>query len=530
MSAFLCLFATLSLHAEEISGLMPRTLVALFPSSVSDSNAETKAPYNSIFFTDLGRGWVVGSHGEMITTKDGGKTWEPQKRITAQHLQYIYFVDDNHGWVVGHNGTILATKDGGNTWAKQSSNTINDLTGLFFFDANTGWAVGSEQTLLRTSDGGKTWRRAYQDTYADILAYNGIAFAEKGKGWIWATNGLMFTDDGGETWRAAEGGLALDQVDGHWKAPTDGLAHVNQINWIHFADPKNGWALGARAKTGVVLTTHDGGQNWDEKAFRPYGDRGSCPVPMNGWILGQGTIIGKTVDGGQSWIRQDMSNPILGIFRPSNGFYFYDFRFLDSAHGWAVGEAYSHPAIATTNDGGETWTEQNDRFTFNDVPDDTPTEKEQMCSGTPPSVGAFLDPLYKIAEHGDLTDIPFLENVLGVNFHKGGMAGKTQYYKASPLLNTSLDIFLTNGPDAYHPKQDLLGSFILNNKSSGRLAGYIGDCMKITPDDLSSHFHGKFIYLGEESDGGTLGGPPSYRHVFRMELPARTGQKRANKD
>ena len=35
-----------------------------------------------LFFTDADTGWVVGWKGIIFHTKDGGKTWKPQKSGT----------------------------------------------------------------------------------------------------------------------------------------------------------------------------------------------------------------------------------------------------------------------------------------------------------------------------------------------------------------------------------------------------------------------------------------------------------------
>ena len=38
---------------------------------------------------------------------------------TRQLLTAIDFVDDKHGWAVGHDATVLSTGDGGQSWQVQ---------------------------------------------------------------------------------------------------------------------------------------------------------------------------------------------------------------------------------------------------------------------------------------------------------------------------------------------------------------------------------------------------------------------------
>ncbi len=58
-------------------------------------------------------------------------------------LRDIYFVDANTGWLVGSGGMILHTKDGGDTWDIQENPTRAWFETVFFVDANNGWAGGA---------------------------------------------------------------------------------------------------------------------------------------------------------------------------------------------------------------------------------------------------------------------------------------------------------------------------------------------------------------------------------------------------
>jgi hypothetical protein len=109
-----------------------------------------------IHFVDAEKGWVVGDHGTILYTQDGGENWLIQVSQTEAHLSGVYFVNSITGWAVGEQGVILSTNDGGEVWKPQTQDKTN-LWSVYFGDAKTGWVTGENGTILFTLDGGKTW-------------------------------------------------------------------------------------------------------------------------------------------------------------------------------------------------------------------------------------------------------------------------------------------------------------------------------------------------------------------------------------
>lgn len=145
---------------------------------------------------------------------------------------------------------------------------------------------------------------------------------------------------------------------------------------------------------GALLTSTDGGQNWQRRAIA---ERGDLSWPdlysirfasdgQTGWIGGEGGLILKTTDGGLNWKPQSSSTSenifrlvavspqtayasgtnglLLGTtdggahWQPQTfkgGFIFFDIAFTDAQNGWAVGE---FETIIHTADGGKTWVAQ----------------------------------------------------------------------------------------------------------------------------------------------------------------------------
>ena len=68
------------------------------------------------------RCWVAGSPGTRVFfSGDGGRTWQVGNTGQTLPIRDLTFVDDWHGWAVGDLGLILSTEDGGRTWQRQQS-------------------------------------------------------------------------------------------------------------------------------------------------------------------------------------------------------------------------------------------------------------------------------------------------------------------------------------------------------------------------------------------------------------------------
>jgi photosystem II stability/assembly factor-like uncharacterized protein/LmbE family N-acetylglucosaminyl deacetylase len=64
--------------------------------------------------------WVAGNPGTVVFhSADAGKTWEQQRTDCPTPLRSLCFIDENRGWAVGSLGTILHTRDGGRSWRPQ---------------------------------------------------------------------------------------------------------------------------------------------------------------------------------------------------------------------------------------------------------------------------------------------------------------------------------------------------------------------------------------------------------------------------
>ncbi len=132
-------------------------------------NSSATVYYMEITFTTPLNGYFCSTSGEIFRTTNGGTSWTIMG--LGSSLNSIYFSDVNNGWVVGSGGSIQHTGDGGNTYVNQTSGVTTWLSGVHFFDNNNGIVVGSAGTYLITHDGGNTWINRTSGTadYTDVF-------------------------------------------------------------------------------------------------------------------------------------------------------------------------------------------------------------------------------------------------------------------------------------------------------------------------------------------------------------------------
>jgi photosystem II stability/assembly factor-like uncharacterized protein len=297
-------------------------------------------------------------NGVVLTTHDGGATWETWRMAAAGIPDAVAFVNAKDGWVLSetlNRSFILATTDGGARWVKQYSGVVG-LADLEFIDADHGWAVGTwgwgggAPHLLTTTDGGATWTKRPAPGEAPFAPF----FLNTRQGWIAeGVSGhrhIFATTDGGATWKK------------------ESLPGYSDIEDIAFANPRDGWAVGTDflGERATIFATTDGGATWMRQLNRTF------PIPYSStnwahnlvsvavvdakrvWAVGGDGLILATSNGGRTWQQQ----------RSATAAWLGSVSFADARHGWIAGETddgngnFVSSVLLATTSGGETWTKQ----------------------------------------------------------------------------------------------------------------------------------------------------------------------------
>lgn len=267
-----------------------------------------------LFFVDDSFGWAVGSEIEgkdrnnpdkvyqvVKRTTDGGKTWETQlkelidkKNYHSINLLSLYFIDRTAGWIVGTKGTVLRTKNGGANWERQQSGTKLDLRRVHFSDAKKGIVMGdigsaigedsetdkkAKGVILYTEDGGKHWRVAWERR---PVLMSDLFFIDKDKVWVTVNTLeealLLYSEDSGKTWLEKH---KLSDINSNYYSPVYFLDKNRGVLFLQ------GDALVGNNKR--LLVTTDGGKTWSKRHI---------PLKKHPWHISEMFEKGRNNPGG----------------------------------------------------------------------------------------------------------------------------------------------------------------------------------------------------------------------------------------
>ncbi|ATE61229.1 WD40/YVTN/BNR-like repeat-containing protein [Thauera sinica] len=191
--------------------------------------------------------WAAGSRGKIVRSDDGGRTWARQAAPTAEHLQDIAAWDAQRAVAVGNRGVLLRTEDGGRHWSNVAvplSAVDNKLLRVRTTADGRAFAVGEMGALLGSRDHGRNWQRLMPE---QDVGLNGVAVV------------------GDRVWVAGERGLILHSADGGATWVRQPVPVARSLTAVAFRDARRGVAVGLN---GTILTTENGGLDWNDRSIR----------------------------------------------------------------------------------------------------------------------------------------------------------------------------------------------------------------------------------------------------------------------
>jgi photosystem II stability/assembly factor-like uncharacterized protein len=162
---------------------------------------------------------VVGEHGHVLYSDDGGSSWQQARVPTRQMLTAVYFVSPRHGWAVGHDGLVLTTDDAGENWRIQRDGLADQL---FRNRKNREDALARVDALQRALADSPAPERDELEAQLEDAEFD------------------------------------LEDAEQALEAPV----FASPLMDVWFQDPQRGWAVGA---FGTMLVTGDGGEHWSSR-------------------------------------------------------------------------------------------------------------------------------------------------------------------------------------------------------------------------------------------------------------------------
>lgn len=281
----------------------------------------------TIAFANADTAVMLGNHGVMLRSTDGGFSWSRNDNGPPRYLAALSFPTTDKGWAAGQEG-IFHTMDAGAHWHRQYDPGRARIKDLCFLDERTGWAVDDHSHVLATTDGGVRWKRTKLDApgHGILIA---VTFPDARHGWIAAEKGTLYsTEDAGATW--------TEQL----------LPVTGDIARIDFTPTGAGICL---THTGEGAATTDGGVSWRGWSFgRDYQPAAlaridDTTIVVLATINRQKTVVLRSSDHGRSWITTTISE---------SGMPGAAMHFEDRDHGLLV---LADGSMLTSVDGGLTW-------------------------------------------------------------------------------------------------------------------------------------------------------------------------------
>lgn len=200
---------------------------------------------------------AVGERGIIICSDDEGKTWIQAKVPVSVTLTTVTFFSPKIGWAAGHDGLILSTVDGGISWQKR----LDGIAGNNLIVADLSAKVNAAQEAVKNASINTkaaamaeldAWQAALDDAKAGAefgpsRPIFGLSFRNASEGLAIGAFGQLFqTIDSGKTWQSI----------GSRIANTEGL-HYNAI--LRLADG----ILFISGEGGNLRRSKDDGNTWE---------------------------------------------------------------------------------------------------------------------------------------------------------------------------------------------------------------------------------------------------------------------------
>jgi len=295
---------------------------------------------------DPKHGWLVGSKGTFLETLDGGETWVPRTFANLdpdEELTYRFenvSFSGNDGWVIGKPAIMLHTKDGGKSWLRVpvSPKLPGEPTLITALGPDKAEMTTSSGAVYETTNGGRNWKAQVKETIDSTLnrtISSGVTGASYFTGSI---IGVIRDTDGRYLAISSRGNFFLTWEPGQefWiPRARETSRRIQAMGFIENQADKGIWMStrggGLSFTTDVDLDSVNSFefQNADIKT----GGYGILDVAYKNsnemWAACGGGILYKSLDGGKTWSKDNVTGKIPGNI--------YKIKFFGDKQGFVLG-------------------------------------------------------------------------------------------------------------------------------------------------------------------------------------------------
>lgn len=251
----------------------------------------------NVTFSDEDHVWILGTHGMLLHSQDGGATYVPLIVSETDDFRYIWFSTPTVGWIAASDGTLLYSSDAGLRW--KTIGVLKDVSEIAGAAGASGWVVAESGKLVELTLDGKMIEVELEGDLRGVR-WSSISFGEREHGFLLTINGrIAETKDAGRSW--------------HWVGGAD-PAGTKRRRMFHaqFLTGSFGIIVG---EAGIVRVTSDGGATWRPLSVGTTGElwRSWSISEQTAWVVGEGGVY-STVDGGATWRFDQLDAPMIKGF------------------------------------------------------------------------------------------------------------------------------------------------------------------------------------------------------------------------
>jgi photosystem II stability/assembly factor-like uncharacterized protein len=130
------------------------------------------SPFLDVWFADANEGYVIGSFGLLLRTRDGGKSWTPWIEHTDNERRYHLYGVRGLGkqrWIAGEQGLLMRLDDAGERFVKVDTPYAGTYFGLHVAEGRV-LAYGLRGNAYASGDDGQSWQKVETHTDASIVS------------------------------------------------------------------------------------------------------------------------------------------------------------------------------------------------------------------------------------------------------------------------------------------------------------------------------------------------------------------------
>jgi photosystem II stability/assembly factor-like uncharacterized protein len=191
--------------------------------AVDDTSAGPVRPLLDVWFRDENEGFVAGSYGMLLHTRNGGQDWQlvsdRMDNAEAFHLNQIVAAPDGTLFIAGEAGYVYRSSDGGQSWDSLEPGYDGSFYGIVV-DPNGAadyelLAYGLRGNLFRSVDRGESWNA--EDSGTSVTLMSGALLSD----------GTVFlAGQGGTILTRAQGTTEFERANNPDRRPISGLVQL----------------------------------------------------------------------------------------------------------------------------------------------------------------------------------------------------------------------------------------------------------------------------------------------------------------